>query len=711
MQVPYWKDPPPYPGHLRNYTQPGYRQSYSGSEASTDISLSSNENLSTSARQDPQGEENQGGLAPGHYDPGDTLADDSILARLGMPPSVEVKSTRAGTFYITGRPQGAANTPEDLPIDCQQIQPLQGQGHWNAMAANQRLTNLIQSKDNDSGGKGSPAPTRLSSREQLGGYVNDPKTLGSCLPPPPRYPGPAGGHRATTPQNLYPPAPESRLSQEMLDRAGLSRSQQDITTQYSDMKRRVAEGIEVRGQGQGAYQQQGCRQEPDHAAIAERASQLVELLSNENRKLKEELEGYYKKVSKLQKFELEIQKIQEDHEGLVKSSHKREQLEKAMRVRMEGEVKKLQEDVKTLRGHLQLAQAQLTTHESSQSDAQVKQELERKEASINKLLEQNKEMTAAKERLDIELAAQRSTLQEQRKHIDILDNALTNAQANVVRLEEELKKKDLYVERVEQLQKALTSLQTANQKREQMEKSLREKLENEIKMLKSQKRESGSSVESFHEDTIATLTTDLRAKEEKILDLESQLSNWEQKYLEEIAMREIALDEAATPKDARIAALETNTSENEKLLAEAQVERLKSMEELYKTNRRCAELEARVKTLQAQVAEKDAMVRVLQKSASRSSSYASLFSSPRHSPRPSVTSPTNSTTSSRQNSQLDTSMPYLSPKHAKSASTDIASSTNEKESTGLTRPSSTQALVPVSPEAPQDHVSQHCWQV
>lgn len=45
---------------------------------------------------------------------------------------------------------------------------------------------------------------------------------------------------------------------------------------------------------------------------------------------------------------------------------------------------------------------------------------------------------AAKERQEIELAAQRATLQEQRTHIDILDTALTNAQGNVVRLEEEV---------------------------------------------------------------------------------------------------------------------------------------------------------------------------------------------------------------------------------------------------------------------------------
>lgn len=50
----------------------------------------------------------------------------------------------------------------------------------------------------------------------------------------------------------------------------------------------------------------------------------------------------------------------------------------------------------------------------------------------------DKEFAAVKERQEIELAAQRATLQEQRTHIDILDTALTNAQSNVVRLEEEV---------------------------------------------------------------------------------------------------------------------------------------------------------------------------------------------------------------------------------------------------------------------------------
>lgn len=57
----------------------------------------------------------------------------------------------------------------------------------------------------------------------------------------------------------------------------------------------------------------------------------------------------------------------------------------------------------------------------------------------------DKELVAAKERQEIELAAQRATLQEQRTHIDILEAALTNAQGNVVRLEEEVRIESLFI--------------------------------------------------------------------------------------------------------------------------------------------------------------------------------------------------------------------------------------------------------------------------
>ena len=53
----------------------------------------------------------------------------------------------------------------------------------------------------------------------------------------------------------------------------------------------------------------------------------------------------------------------------------------------------------------------------------------------------------------------RQILQEQRTHIDVLDSALSNAQNNVLRLEEELRLKEAYAERVKQMTKSLEQLQ------------------------------------------------------------------------------------------------------------------------------------------------------------------------------------------------------------------------------------------------------------
>ena len=55
------------------------------------------------------------------------------------------------------------------------------------------------------------------------------------------------------------------------------------------------------------------------------------------------------------------------------------------------------------------------------------------------LLCSDKEMQREKEKLEMELSALRSTTDDQRRHIEIRDQALNNAQAKVVKLEEEVR--------------------------------------------------------------------------------------------------------------------------------------------------------------------------------------------------------------------------------------------------------------------------------
>ncbi|KAK7798415.1 hypothetical protein U0070_018385 [Myodes glareolus] len=154
----------------------------------------------------------------------------------------------------------------------------------------------------------------------------------------------------------------------------------------------------------------------DPFAIVSRAQQMVEILSDENRNLRQELDGCYEKVARLQKVETEIQRVSEAYENLVKSSSKRESLEKAMRNKLED--------------RLETANKQLAEKEYEGSEDTRK--------TISQLFAKNKESQREKEKLEAELATARSTNEDQRRHIEIRDQALSNAQAKVVKLEEEV---------------------------------------------------------------------------------------------------------------------------------------------------------------------------------------------------------------------------------------------------------------------------------
>ena len=69
----------------------------------------------------------------------------------------------------------------------------------------------------------------------------------------------------------------------------------------------------------------------------------------------------------------------------------------------------------------------------------------------------------------------------------------------------------------------------------------------------------------------------------QIIRLESERTQWEQRYLEETAMRQVAIDAASIPKDAKIAALEKNRTESEKLIADARNDKMIQFEEMQTT--------------------------------------------------------------------------------------------------------------------------------
>ena len=89
----------------------GYRQSYASSETgSTDLSLSSCENLSMSLRQDPQGEETQhANILPGSVELHQPTYQDHYVQ--SSATGVEVRTTNSSTFYVTGSVSNQTESP------------------------------------------------------------------------------------------------------------------------------------------------------------------------------------------------------------------------------------------------------------------------------------------------------------------------------------------------------------------------------------------------------------------------------------------------------------------------------------------------------------------------------------------------------------------------------------------------------------------------
>ncbi|KAF4528223.1 hypothetical protein B566_EDAN014596 [Ephemera danica] len=296
-------------------------------------------------------------------------------------------------------------------------------------------------------------------------------------------------------------------------------------------------------------------------------------------------------------MELEVANIHQSHQELMQSSDRREKLERAARQRLQEENRLLRHQYELLLSQLESCPSSGLSGSSGSSEAilQLRQEIAHRDSLLTQLMAQNKDLTGCRERQEIELAAQRATLQEQRTHIDILDAALNNAQANVMRLEEECRKRQLYEERVVQLQQSLSSLQLA-----------REQLEGEINDLRVSRHEKSGSEDS------AELLQKLRDRDEQLLSLEKEVSRWQQWYMEENTLRQAVIDAASIPLDAKIAALEKTSQESERLMAEARSDKIRQLDELHAAQRKIADLESRSQELESRLAEKEAMIKVLQ---------------------------------------------------------------------------------------------------
>ncbi|XP_045447013.1 angiomotin-like protein 2 [Melitaea cinxia] len=626
----------------------GFPQSLSGSE--TDVSTS-NENLSReeryvvrhTARVEPQGQENQS--QSNNNNNRNSLKDsvsgsnrnslkDSVSGGNSNRSSLDVSSSSYNTLIIHNQDDSWSSRPT----------PIREHERTNSEVkhSNTQSSPYHTLKKTEMGKKPSGIPLPKMHKEQtvtasanyidIGGqriytsppdhgvqeiteipddYLNQSSVLKHLAKevaqsPPPASPRPRAPSKLRDERKGK--GSKAKLSKEKLN---LSRSQPDLT---SVGVRAAPGGSESSGWCSGG---EGSLAEPDDAFAA-----VLDALAGENHALKRQLADACERVAKTDKLEEEVEKVRSAHEELVQSCERRERLERAARVRLQQDCRRLHDLNRALKQQVELLSQGVRAEGDSNSDA-LRKELQNREMLIAQLISQNKELACAKERQEIEMAAQRATLQEQRTHIDILDTALTNAQANVVRLEDECRHAGGYVERVLGLQRALASLQQAADRRELTERKLRAQLETELQALRSREcacgGAGGAGGAGGRGGAEAELRRALRERDERLLALEGECAKWEQRYLEEAALRQAAVSAASIPKDAKIAALEKTSAESERLMAEARSEKIRHMDELHSAQKKVADLESRVKELESKVAERDAMIKVLQKHTSAAS--------------------------------------------------------------------------------------------
>ena len=94
--------------------------------------------------------------------------------------------------------------------------------------------------------------------------------------------------------------------------------------------------------------------------------------------------------------------------------------------------------------------------------------------------------------------------------------------------------------------------------------------------------------------------------------MESERSQWEQRYLEEATTRQVAIEAASLPKDAKIAVLEKSSAESEKMIAEARSDQIKHSAEIHASQKRMTDMDTQIRVMESELLERDSIIKILQ---------------------------------------------------------------------------------------------------
>jgi len=115
------------------------------------------------------------------------------------------------------------------------------------------------------------------------------------------------------------------------------------------------------------------------------SSEMIQIVQ-ENSALKLELERCYNKVAKTQKLEQEIAKVHRAHEDLAASCDRREKLERTARLKLQNEIRRLNELNRAYKDQIDLLTMQA---DNPPNIEQMRKELSQRELLIGQLITQS----------------------------------------------------------------------------------------------------------------------------------------------------------------------------------------------------------------------------------------------------------------------------------------------------------------------------------
>ncbi|CAJ0574634.1 unnamed protein product, partial [Mesorhabditis spiculigera] len=300
---------------------------------------------------------------------------------------------------------------------------------------------------------------------------------------------------------------------------------------------------------------------------------LVNSLREENLALKRQIEVLKFKTSRLQKLEAAHEKIAGEYEFLMMEKEKQDSLERQAFKAMEVQLNRLSREREMMENKMQMMQ-------NPQIFAEQEQQLQKMNAKILEEQEQNKRLKEVLNRQSVEMQAQRTTLADQRTHINVLETALTNAQERIARKEkmrEEYERPDNTTFLEGQLHKALLEKMEQAGKYEEE----RGRLEREIVQLRMQLTKDsglggikiGSSSRHNPEENPDRFKKVISEKDKRIQTLEREIMEFQRRLHEEQEKKTSALAAVSGGLETKIKRLEDEKIDRDRRIAELTEER------------------------------------------------------------------------------------------------------------------------------------------